>query len=262
VTRDVTTRERPRGPVLGLALLAIAATVAVGGLAAAHPFGERFYAHRIVLRTGDGALGLQYSTEIPSATVMRRFADEVAGLDEVGEAEDRAFTERMLVELASNLAVHVDGEPVTLTWGPVPGQASGVGTGEFFAYHVQAELPLTWSEQPVEVLVTNDNALEWPAYYSGWIFTDGGVQVTRSSLQGIGQTASRDDVFQQADAWSRNPVYRDVAATFVAGGAALQEREAAAGAPPRLTRTALAWVAGGILALALFLGLLRRRAAR
>jgi len=191
--------------------------------ASGHPFGERYYAHRIVLRAHPAALGIQYSGEIPAGTVMQRFAAEVAGMAEVGEAEDRAFTERILAEMGSELTVYVNGEAAQLSWGPMEGQPSGVGTGEFFAYHLQAELPMTWTETPVDILVTNNYALDWPAYYSGWIFAEPGVAIVESSLRGMGETASRDDVFQLADAWSRNPVYRDVAARIAAAPAGTDE---------------------------------------
>ncbi len=231
MTRDGTTRAVTPGRLLPL--LVLGCLLAAPAAVRAHPFGERYYAHRIVLRAREGALGLQYSTEIPAGTVMRRFARDYSGLPEVGEEEDRAFTERMLTELASGLTVLVGGEAVQLTWGPMEGQPSGVGTGEFFAYHLQAEAPVVWGEAPTEILVTNDNSLDWPAYYSGWIFCEPGVAVGESSLRGIGEVASQEDVFQIADAWSRNPIYRDVAATFTVTDAAGEAPEPAAGTDGR-----------------------------
>ena len=220
--------------------------LAVPTLIQAHPFGERYYAHRIVLRAREGALGIQYSTELPAATVMRRFAREVAGLEEVGEDQDRAFTERMLKELSEGLTVLVDGEAVQVAWRPMESQPSGVGTGEFFAYHLEAEVPVTWADDPVEILVTNNNALDWPAYFSGWIFTEEGVDVLESSLAGIGSSASADDVFQLEDAWSRDPVYRDVAASFTVTQPVIEVVED----PPMdpQTRRALIWLGIAILA--------------
>ncbi len=230
--RDVTTRIFVGAACRTLVVaLCVAAPAAV---ALAHPFGERYYAHRVVLRAHEASLVLQYSGEIPAGTVMQRFAAEVAGVPEVGEAQDRAFTEQILAEMASELSVYLDGEAAQVSWGPREGQPSGVGTGEFFAYHLHAELPMAWTETPVEILVTNNYALDWPAYYSGWIFADPGVTIIESSLRGMGETASQDDVFQQADAWSRNPVYRDVAAQIAASPP--QVEESAVEAPPQRSR--------------------------
>ncbi len=260
MTRDGTTRAPNPDSVLTLALALI--LLALPTLAHAHPFGERFYAHRIVLRAREGALGIQYSTELPAATVMRRFAREVAGLEDVGPEQDRAFTERMLKEMAEGLSVLVSGEAVQVAWGPMEGQPSGVGTGEFFAYHLEAEIPVTWTDEPLEILVTNNNALDWPAYFSGWIFAEDGVAVAESSLAGMGEAAAGDDVFQLQDAWSRDPIYRDVAAAFTTAGPTPPETPAPEPTDPH-TRQALIWLAAALLAGALMaLAVSRLRAAR
>jgi len=196
-----------------LPLVALIAALTVQATASAHPFGDDEYAHRIVLRLHEASLGLEYSVEVPAQVIMQRFAHLYGGGAAVGEQQDEEFAAMIFAELADHLTLRVDGELVPLDWEPVPDVPNAVGTGRFFVYHLRASAPLSWSAEGLELLLTNDNAVADAAYYSGWIFADPGIAVQRSSLEGMGAAAAGGDVFNAEGAWSRDPVYRDVAAT-------------------------------------------------
>jgi len=168
-----------------------------------------------VLRAQEASLVVEYSIEIPAPTVMRRFARDFAAAADVGEDQDRVFAERIFGELGEQLFVMVDGAIADPQWTPANDVPNGVGNGRFFVYHVRATLPMSWTEQPAEVLVTNDNAIDEAAYYSGWVFADTGLKVLASSLTGLGAEAGGGkEVYEKEGAWSRDPVNRDLAVTI------------------------------------------------
>lgn len=210
VSLDVTMQCPGRPPLL-IALSIVSLSVAT--TAAAHPFGDDEYAHRVVLRAHEASLRVEYSIEIPTQVIMLQFAHLYGGSD-VGDQQDEAFARRMFEELGANLSLVVGGSAVEVQWEPVPDVPNGVGTGRFFVYHIRATAPVTWSVEGVDLLLTNDNAVEKAAYYSGWIFADPGITVVASSLDGMGAAAAAGDVFNEESAWSRDSVYRDVAATI------------------------------------------------
>ncbi len=225
VSADGTTRRIARPPrwsgatarvsiaTVGILLITIAAT----STAAAHPFDARFYSHRIVIEARPGTLGVVVSMEIPAAQVMKDFAAAFGDREEVGEEQDREFASQVFARMGQNLTVLVDGEVREMAWQPVPDVPNGVGNGRFFVYHVQATTPVTFGGEPTEVLVTNDNEIDRPAYYSGWVFAEDGVVAVESSLTGIGRDAAGDDAFDKAGAWSADPVNRDLAVTLRIG---------------------------------------------
>jgi len=190
------------------------ASLAWGATVWAHPFGDDEYAHRAVLRLHDASLGVEYSVEVPAQVILLRFAHLFGGGTAVGDQQDAEFAAMMFEELGANVLLMVDGEPADLAWVPVPDVPNGVGTGRFFVYHLRASVPIDWPEDGVELLLTNDNAVEKAAYYSGWIFADPGLTVIDSSLEGMDASAAGGDVFNAEGAWSRDPVYRDVAVTI------------------------------------------------
>lgn len=213
---------RQRWAAVGLASAAGAAgifliTLVAPSTAGAHPFDARFYSHRIVVEARPGTLGVVVSMEIPAAIVMREFAGVYSDRDEVGEEQDREFAQRIFQRMGSQLRVLVSGENREMDWQPIPDVPNGVGNGRFFVYHLQATTPVTWGAEPTEVLITNDNEIDRPAYYSGWIFAEEGVYAMSSSLTGIGADAAAADAFEKAGAWSADPVNRDVSVAFRLG---------------------------------------------
>ena len=92
--------------VLGITLVILAGLTTPAG---AHPFGQQYYAHRLVVVGHADKLEFRYSCEIPGQEVMRRFALAYATADQVGEDEDKAFTDKTFAELGEGLFVLVDG---------------------------------------------------------------------------------------------------------------------------------------------------------
>jgi hypothetical protein len=235
-----------------LSRTAIATLIALGiavvpALARAHPFGDEYYAHRLVLRMHDTSLDIEYSTEIPAQEIMLQFARRFAGVADVGPQHDLEFASARYGELGDNLVVILGDEVLDLDWQPLSDVPNGVGNGRFFVYHIRATVPHTITDESLEVLVTNDNAMNEAAYYSGWIFADPGIRVVRSSLEGMGAAASGKDVFQQEGAWSRDPVYRDISAALVKGEGTPTEGEVEAADEGGPDTPSLPWWILGIL---------------
>ena len=231
----------PRRPPLLMGVLI--ASLGIATAASPHPFGEDEYAHRVVLRVHEASLRVEYSIEIPAQVVMLQFAHLYGGASEVGDQQDEAFARRMFEELGANLTLLVDGTVADPQWERVPDVPNGVGSGRFFVYHLRSTIPVTWSVEGVDLLLTNDNAVQKAAYYSGWIFADPGITVASSSLEGMGAAAAAGDVFNEESAWSRDPVYRDVAATIGVSPPELPQ-EQGRGFPWWLTSIPLAALAG------------------
>ncbi len=204
------------GAVLGLAPI----------VAHAHPFGDEYYAHRLVLRLHDTSLDIEYSTEVPAQEIMLQFARKFAGVPDVGPEHDQAFADARYADLAEGLVVILGDQVLDLDWQPLTDVPNGVGNGRFFVYHIRATVQHELTDEPIDILVTNDNAMREAAYYSGWIFADPGIRVIGSSLEGMGAAASGADVFQQEGAWSRDPIFRDIAASLATGEGTLAEEEA------------------------------------
>lgn len=180
--------------------------------ASAHPFGESFYSHRTVMRPSAGQLRIEYSAEIPITVIMRRFATQYSGYEEVGESEDAAFKAQIFAELSANLTLLVDGEAATVDWTPVPDVPNGVASERFFVYHLRADLPHQWNEEPTFVLLINDNFPDSAAYYSGWVYSGSGVQVVSTTAETLARDAGAADVSNLASAWSLDPIFRDLEA--------------------------------------------------
>jgi hypothetical protein len=204
--------------VIAAAVASLVAALLPCGRSYAHPFGDEYYSHRIVIRADAGTLTLEYSIEYPAQEIMLRFARDFAGTPEVGDDQDRQFAERVFTELGEGLFVLIDGTLTEVEWAPVPDVPNGVGTGRFFVYHIRATTPFRWGGEPVEILVTNDNAINEAAYFSGWIFAGPGLQVLHSSLEGLGiEAGGGREVYDKEGAWSRDPVNRDVSASITRG---------------------------------------------
>ncbi len=235
-------------PRIALAALVGALLGLVQPIASAHPFGDEYYAHRLVLRLHDTSIDLEYSTEIPAQEIMLQFARKYAGVGEIGPEQDREFADQRLAEYGDGLVVILGDDVLDVDWQPVPDVPNGVGNGRFFVYHIRGTVPYTLTEDPVDILVTNDNNLREAAYYSGWIFADPGLRVVTSSLEGMGAAASGKDVFQQEGAWSRDPIFRDIAATLVKGPPAGEGTEAGEGTPDSAATPFPYWLLGILLA--------------
>ena len=216
--------------------------------ATAHPFGDEYYAHRLVLRLHDTSIDLEYSTEIPAQEIMLQFARKYAGVAEVGSAQDEEFADARLAELGEGLVVILGDDLVDVDWQPMPDVPNGVGNGRFFVYHIRGTIPHTFTEDPTNILVTNDNNIKEVAYFSGWIFADPGIRVLTSSLEGMGAAASGKDVFQQEGAWSRDPIYRDIAATMAMGTPPGEGTEQGEGTDDKSAPFPI-WILGILLAL-------------
>ena len=194
-------------------------------VAHAHPFGDEYYAHRLVLRLHDTSLDIEYSTEVPAQEIMLQFARKFAGVPDVGPEHDQEFANARYEDLAVGLVVILGDEVLDLDWQPLTDVPNGVGNGRFFVYHIRATVQHELTDAPIDILVTNDNAMNEAAYYSGWIFADPGIRVLGSSLEGMAAAASGKDVFQQEGAWSRDPIFRDVSASLATGEGTRGEAE-------------------------------------
>lgn len=241
---------RPQHRPLSRTTIAALIVVALGFVpvvAHAHPFGDEYYAHRLVLRLHDTSLDIEYSTEVPAQEIMLQFARKFAGVADVGPEHDQEFADARYGELAEGLVVLLGDEVLELDWQPRTDVPNGVGNGRFFVYHLRATVQHQLTDAPIDILVTNDNAMNDAAYYSGWIFADPGIRVLGSSLEGMGAAASGKDVFQAEKAWSRDPVFRDISASLATGEGTPAEGESAGEGDPDGSGTPFPWWIVGIL---------------
>ncbi len=209
-------------------MLALLCT-APAAVAAAHPFGADVDSHRLVLTADPEGLTVLYSAEIPIQEIMRSFNARYAGRADVGEREDAEFMSELLGELASNLTIFVDGQPVGASWEPPPDVPNGVAGERFFVYHLRARVPVAWRQEPTAVLVTNDNRRDRLAYYSGWAYTSGGILLDYNSFAALSTAAAAADVAELASAWSTDPVHRDAEVAFRLAPPTADERETPGG---------------------------------
>lgn len=135
-------------PVL-LALLILSAA----GVAAAHPLGNFTISRYSALTLRDAAIDVLYIVDMAEIPTFReRQTMDADGDGTVSAAEESAWVERMLPELAANLRLTVDGAPVALS--PVAHALSfppGQGDLETLRLEVtlSAALPETANEQAI-----------------------------------------------------------------------------------------------------------------
>ncbi len=202
--------RRVEGGLRWLALGALAGPLAMPPRA--HPFDNRFTGHQLEVALEPGHVRLAYVVEVPTEQALRDFARFVEGVERPGPAEQAAYTERTLRELADGLTLRVDGEPVAPTSLPVD-EASGVGDHRFIVYRLQLEAPLPDGARTVHVV--NANLPGDRALFFDQVWVDDALVVDASDLvEAKAGAVSRDRAAQ----WRGDEDLREVRVAFRARG--------------------------------------------
>ncbi len=178
----------------------------------AHPFGSRYFAHRVVLRLHSDRVGLEYLIEVPTSVVMREFYVALNGKTPSAD-EDARFTRDKIHALLDGLELRVDGQLLPWRNTTDPSLKNGVGDVNFFKYRITATAPLQVQPgKPHRLELFNFNYPAGEAYFSQELWASENVQVHDVSWWRVEKSGSVEDA---TGAWSRDGRLRDLSLSFV-----------------------------------------------
>ncbi len=198
-------------PAWLLACLLLPVVATIGGSGSAHPFGSRYFAHRVVLRLEPDRASIEYLVEVPTSVVMREFYVTLSGRAPSTE-EDARFTRDKLEALLDGLELRVDGRLLSWRNTTDPAQRNGVGDVNFFKYRLTATTVLDVEPGTFHRLeFYNYNYPAGEAYFNQELWVPDGVEVRAVSWWRSGKGDVAEDTAGQ---WSRDGRLRDLVMEF------------------------------------------------